>query len=151
MALRVEKRTPRRPAIAYRRILVPIIDRAISEEAMALAAELAAERRTSVTALAVIEVPLELPLNAHMFDEEQKVRPALAEAAAIAELHGIVATPKVMRGRSAGEAIVAAATRAGSEVVVLSAQRKSCQGGVFGHTVDHVLRHAPCRVMVAAR
>jgi nucleotide-binding universal stress UspA family protein len=151
MALRVEKRAPRRHALEYHRILVPIVDREISEEAMALAAELAAERKTSVTAVAVIEVPLELPLNAHMFDEERKVRPALADASAIAELHGVVATPRVVRGRSAGEAIVAEAKRAGSELIVLSAQRKSRLAGVFGHTVDYVLRHAPCRVMVAAR
>ena len=118
---------------------------------MALAAQVAAERKTSVTTVAVIEVPLELPLNAHMLDEDRKVRPALAGASAIAELHGVIATPKVVRGRSAGEAIVALAVQAESELIVLSAQRRSRRGGVFGRTVDYVLRHAPCRVMVAAR
>ena len=151
MALRVEKRAPRTRSITYHRILVPIVDREISEEAMALAAQVAAERKTSVTTVAVIVVPLELPLNAHMLDEERKVRPALAGASAIAELHGVIATPKVLRGRSAGEAIVALAVQAESELIVLSAQRRSRRGGVFGRTVDYVLRHAPCRVMVAAR
>jgi nucleotide-binding universal stress UspA family protein len=36
-----------------------------------------------------------------------------------------------------------------SEVVVLGAPR-STRRQIFGKTVDYVLKHAPCRVMVAA-
>ena len=56
---------------------------------MAIACRLAAERRTSVTAISVIEVPAELPLDAHMTDEEEQLKPVLAEASAIAELYGV--------------------------------------------------------------
>ena len=84
MALRVERQLPfshrgrTRRTIAYRRILVPVFDREISEQAMAIACRLAAERRTSVTAISVIEVPAELPLDAHMTDEEEQLKPVLA-------------------------------------------------------------------------
>ena len=40
-----------------------------------------------------------------------------------------------------------------SEIIVIGAPRKQLtarQAAVFGHTVDYVLRHAPCRVMVTA-
>jgi nucleotide-binding universal stress UspA family protein len=159
VALRVEQALPfshrgRAPkTIAYRRILVPIVDREISEQAMAIACRLAAERKTSVTAVSVIEVPVELPLNAHMFDQEEELKPVLAEASAIAELYGVSVEARTLRGRSAGEAIVEEAKLARSELIVLSAPRKpraSRQAPAFGSTVDYVLKHAPCRVMVAA-
>jgi nucleotide-binding universal stress UspA family protein len=159
VALRVERQLPfshrgrTRRTIAYRRILVPVVDREISEQAMAIACRLAAERRTSVTAVGVIEVPAELPLDAHMTDEEEQLKPVLAEASAIAELYGVGVEARTLRGRAAGEAIVEEAKQARSEIIVLSAPRKmraSRRAAVFGSTVEYVLKHAPCRVMVAA-
>ena len=91
---------------------------------MAIACRLAAERRTSVTAVSVIEVPAELPLDAHMTDEEEQLKPALAEASAIAELYGVGVEARTLRGRAAGEAIVEEAKQARSEIIVLSAPRK---------------------------
>lgn len=152
-ALPFSRRGRTRETIAYRRILVPVIDREISEQAMAIACQLAAERKTSVTAVSVIEVPPELPLNAHMFDEEEGLKPVLAEARAIAELYGVGVEARTLRGRRAGEAIVEEARRLKSEIIVLSAPRKlraSTRAPIFGRTVDYVLKHAPCRVMVAA-
>jgi nucleotide-binding universal stress UspA family protein len=45
------------------------------------------------------------------------------------------------------------AERRGAEIIVLGSPRKSLvdrRRGVFGTTVDRVLRRAPCRVMIAA-
>ncbi len=156
MALRVAEqpvlRRARAGAIAYRRILVPVLDREISEHAVALACRLAADRRNSVTALYVVEVPVELPLDAHMLAAEGHAKDVLAEAGAIGDLYGVRVNPRVVRGRAAGEAIVHEAKRVGSEIIVLSAPRRRAgmTRAVFGTTVDSVLRHAPCRVMVAA-
>jgi nucleotide-binding universal stress UspA family protein len=147
------RRSRARQTIAYRRILVPVIDREISEQAVELACRLAAERKTSVSAVSVIEVPAQLPLEAHMFDEEEELKPVLAEASAIAEVYGVGVQTRILRGRAAGEAIVEEAKRLRSEIIVLSAPRKlraSRRAPVFGRTVDYVLKHAPCRVMVAA-
>jgi nucleotide-binding universal stress UspA family protein len=41
------------------------------------------------------------------------------------------------------------AARRTSEIIVMGAPR-SGRGDVFSDTVDFVLKHAPCRVMVAA-
>jgi nucleotide-binding universal stress UspA family protein len=158
VALRVQEQIPvshraRAGAkVAYRRILVPVLDREISEHAVALACRLAAERRNTVTALYVVEVPVELPLDAHMLAAEGRAKEVLAEAAAIGDLYGVSVTGKIVRGRAAGESIAAEAEAAGSEIIVLSAPRKrrGMTRAVFGTTVDAVLRHAPCRVMVAA-
>jgi nucleotide-binding universal stress UspA family protein len=158
MALRIAETVPvsqrgrAGPAVAYHRILVPVLDRAISEHAVALACRLAAERRTSVTAVYVVEVPVELPIDAHMFAAEDHAKDVLSEAAAIGDLYGVTVAGKVVRGRAAGPAIVAEACSGGSEIIVLSAPRKRAgqTRAVFGTTVDAILRNAPCRVMVAA-
>jgi nucleotide-binding universal stress UspA family protein len=42
------------------------------------------------------------------------------------------------------------AARRGTEIIVIGAPRRDRRGGVFSDTVDFVLKHAPCRVMVAA-
>ena len=56
-----------------------------------------------------------------------------------------------MRGRRAGRAIVDEAIRRNAEIVVIGATRRERRGkAIFGETVDFVLKHAPCRVMVAA-
>jgi len=120
---------------------------------MAIACQLAEEHRASVTAVNVIEVPVELPLDAHMTEEEAHAKSTLAEASAIGDLYGVSVASHILRARAAGEAIVQEATGAATEIIVLRAPRKqrsrrSVQ--VFGKTVDYVLKHAPCRVMVAA-
>ena len=53
-------------ALEYRNILVPIAPGYPSDEAMDVACRLAGERRASIVAETVIEVPLELPLDAYL-------------------------------------------------------------------------------------
>ena len=55
-----------------------------------------------------------------------------------------------MRARSAGRAIVDEAKRRHTEIIVMGAPRTERRRVVFSDTVDFVLKHAPCRVMVAA-
>ena len=120
---------------------------------MAIACGLAAEHGCSVTALTVIEVPPELPLDAHMLEEEVETKHLLADAKAIGDLYGVNVTARIARARAAGAAIVEETEKAGTEIIVLRAPRKQRLGrraAIFGKTVDYVLKHAPCRVMVAA-
>jgi nucleotide-binding universal stress UspA family protein len=142
-----------RPRLSYRRILVPLVDTQESEFAMALACRLAEDKGAGLTAVTVIEVPVELPLDAHMRDEEAHSRHVLEHARAIGDLYGVKVAPRVLRARAAGEAIVAEVLRADTEMVVLRAPRHELpRRGLhaFGKTVEYVLKHAPCRVMVAA-
>jgi len=120
---------------------------------MAIACQLAAEHGASVTAVTVIELPVELPLNAHMLEEEAQAKRVLADGAAIGDLYGVSVASRTLRARAAGEAIVAEAARTETEVIVLRAPRKgrsTRSRSPFGRTADFVLKHAPCRVMVAA-
>jgi nucleotide-binding universal stress UspA family protein len=136
----------RRPGLSYRRIVVPLVADEESEAAMALAAELADEHGTSIFAVAAIELPPQLPLEAHMLEEEATAKRVLEEARSIAAARGVKVHTRVVRTREAGVAIVAAADEVAADLIVLHARRAPR----LGRTVRHVLNHAPCRVLLAA-
>jgi APA family basic amino acid/polyamine antiporter len=140
------------PAVAleYRNILVPVKPGRPSEEAIDLACRLATERGATIAAVSVVVVPLELPLDTRQEDEERRADEALDAAAAIAELYGVDLTERLVRARHAGRAIVDEAARRQSEIIVMGSPRAPGRRAVFSDTVDFVLKHAPCRVMVAA-
>jgi APA family basic amino acid/polyamine antiporter len=142
---------PLGPALAleYRSILVPIVSGPQSREAVELAARLATERAGTIVLLRVVVVPLELPLDAHLPQQMEAANELLDQAAAVAAPYGVRVVERVVRARQAGRAIVEEADRRGSEIVVLGAPRGQHRT-IFGHTVDYVLKNAPCRVMVAA-
>jgi nucleotide-binding universal stress UspA family protein len=146
--------TPRARQVAYHRVLVPLGSEREVAQAMEVACRLAADRHAAVTALSVIEVPPELPLAAQMPEEEKEARSRTAQARAVAELYGVSLATRVRYARSAGEAIVEEATDAASEIIVIGAPRtpstQSRRAPGFGKTVDFVLKHAPCRIVVAA-
>jgi APA family basic amino acid/polyamine antiporter len=138
-------------ALEYRSILVPVVEGVGSEAAVDLACRLAAERRAAIVALTVVELPMELPLDSVLDAEEERANDLLDEARDIGELYGVDVIGRLVRARSAGRAIVEDAERRNTEIIVLGAPRRGRgRVGIFGGTVDYVLKHAPCRVMVAA-
>ena len=146
MALRALEPSPFR-RVAYRRILVPVAGGDESELGVELAAELAPDGGTRITAVFVIEVEPELPLDAHMLEDEAEARRALDKAHSIADRRGVKLRERVVRARSRGEAIVAEAEAADADLVVMRSPARD-RSPLFGKTVDYVLRHARCRVLV---
>ena len=141
------------PAVAleYRSILVPVKPGRESEEAIDFACRLAAERGSSIAAVSVVVVPLELPLDAELPEEEAMANEALDHAVAIGELYGVDVVARLLRARSPGRAIVREAERRQAEIIVLGAPRADrSRRAIFSDTVDYILKNAPCRVMVAA-
>jgi APA family basic amino acid/polyamine antiporter len=140
-------------ALEYRRLLVPVLPGPASDEALDVAAGLAAERGAHIAAVTVLEVPLDLALSADLPEEEAVANRELDEAIAIGASYGIDVVPRLVRDRHAGKALVEEAARRGTEIIVMGAPRKDLSRGkaaVFGRTVDYVLKHAPCRVLVTA-
>jgi APA family basic amino acid/polyamine antiporter len=139
--------------LEFRSILVPIAPGYPSDEAMDFACRLAAERRASIVAFTAIEVPLDLPLDAELPEEVHEANEQLDEARAIGESYGVRVIGRIARTRKIGRAIVDEAIRRNSEIIVMAGPRRvRLQRGrrqIFGDAVDFVLRHAPCRVMVA--
>ena len=139
-------------ALEYRRILVPIVPGRPSDDALDVALRLAKERRARVIALTVVEVPLELPIDTPLDELERQANHELDEAVALGDTYSVRVTPRLVRGRSASVEIVAEAARRDVEIIVLGSPRKRLtqRRGVFGATVDRVMRNAPCRVLVTA-
>jgi APA family basic amino acid/polyamine antiporter len=138
--------------IEYRTIVVPVQRTAESEEALVAAGRLAAERGATVAVVDVIEVPLELTLDAPMREREDEAEDLLDEAQALLERYNVRAVTRLVRARSAGPAIVEEATRRNAELVVVGAPRRTSRSGrpIFGSTADHILRSSPSRVLVVA-
>lgn len=139
------------PEVEYNNILVPIVGSEISREAMVMACELASEERASIEALFVLEVPMNLPLDAVLMEEELKAHKLLNEAVEMGEEYGVTVIPNLVHGRSAGRTIVEEAISRRSQIVMIGARRKRRPGErFFGRTVDYVLRNTPCKVLVVS-
>jgi basic amino acid/polyamine antiporter, APA family len=139
------------PETEFSKILVPMKLGEIGEEMVATAVKLAQERGAMVEALHVILVPLDKPLEAEMFDEQEQAAASLAEAAALGADHGVRVEGRTVRARSIGDAIVAAAEESGADLIVLgSSPRWRRQSRFFSPTVDHVLRRANAEVLIVA-
>jgi len=135
----------------FSRILVPMKLGDIGEEMIATAVKLAEERNASVEALHVIRVPLELPLDAELVDEEERAEASLAEAKLLGADHGVNVEGRTVRARSIGQAIVQEAQERGADLIVLgSAPRWRRQSRFFSPTVDYVLKKAPSEVLIVA-
>jgi len=134
-----------------RRILVPLKLGDLGQEVLATALKLAEDRGAEVRVLHVLKVPMSLPLDADMGEQEALGREAIAEARELALEQGVVVEGEVVRARSRSEAIIAEAARLGADLVVLgSAPRWRAQSRFFSPTVDEVLRRAPSEVMVVS-
>jgi APA family basic amino acid/polyamine antiporter len=135
--------------IDYNQILVPIVGSRITDEMMVLACQLATEKRSSIDGLYVIEVPMNLPLDARLVAEREKAGRVLAAAGFIAEQFKVKFTPIVITARQAGRAIVDEAAARRSEVIILGSVKKRRIGDrAFGRTIDYVVQHAPCEVLI---
>jgi APA family basic amino acid/polyamine antiporter len=139
------------PEAAFASILVPMKLGDIGEEMVATAVKLAQERHAAIEALHVIKVPLELPLDAPLEEQEARAAESIEEAKALGADHGVEVRGQIVRARAIGDAIVKAAERTGADLIVLgSSPRWRRQSRFFSPTVDYVLKKAPSEVLVVA-
>src|SRR3954452_21585515 len=139
------------PVAQFKRILVPMKLGVIGEEMLATAVKLASEHGAEVQAVHVIRVPLELPLDAPLIDQEERAEESLAEAKLLGSDFDVAVEGTTVRARAIGHAIVARAEEVDADLIVLgSAPRWRRQSRFFSPTVDYVLRQAPCEVLIVA-
>src|SRR5499427_8114638 len=139
------------PHAEFSKILVPMKLGEIGEEMVATAVKLAQERGAAVEALHVIRVPLELPLDAELVDQEEAAEASIAEAKLLGADHGVTVEGRTVRARAIGQAIVQEAAEHGADLIVLgSSPRWRRQSRFFSPTVDYVLKKAPSEVLIVA-
>ena len=137
---------------AFRSILVPMKLGDIGEEMVATAVALAKEKGARIEAITVVKVPRERALDAeHPPDVAESAAASLAEARALGEENGVIVHADAVNARSIGHAIVDEAARRRVDLIVMgSSPRWRRQSRFFSPTVDHVLQHAHCEVLVVA-
>ena len=151
---------------------MPVLGRPLDDDIMQTAGRLSAEENADdgeggavIEAVWVFEVPMALPLDARIPDEDLKrARKALQRAKAVGEEYeGVEVATATVRARSAGEGIVREAKRRGVEAIVLAAEEPTrMRGGPLlggkrglydtfvGQTTRYVVDKAPCRVILTA-
>jgi nucleotide-binding universal stress UspA family protein len=95
-------------------------------------------------AIAAIEIPHEFALDTPDPHAQAAARDRVRDAQAIAAAYGVSVEGVVLHARDAGEAIVDDITQYRCDLVVIPSphRRRHAQ------TTDHILKHAPCRVML---
>lgn len=132
------------------KVIVALRDAEQVDDLMKLACQLAMGMDAEVMALHVVEVPPGLPLDA---DAEILDRPgqeilAQARQTASGKFSREVST-QLVRAREPGEAIVAEARENSASLLILGYRHRNPVSEVLlGSAVRHVMRHAPCRVIV---
>jgi APA family basic amino acid/polyamine antiporter len=156
----------------YGSILVPILGTPLDDDIMQTAGRLSMEENADegeggavIEAVWVFEVPMALPLDARIGDDDLKrARKALQRAKAVGEEYqGVEVATATVRARRAGEGIVREAKRRGVEAIVLAAEEQTrVRGGPLlggkrglydtfvGQTTRYVVTKAPCRVILTA-
>lgn len=156
----------------YSSILVPLFGTPLDEDIVQTAALLVASEPTeeeslegsTIEALWIFEIPVSLPLDARLPEEQvARARAALARAKVVGEEYaGVNVATAIVRARRAGHAIVEEAKRRGVEAIVLGAEEPSrIRGGgrlggraplenFVGEATKYVIGKARCRVIVTA-
>jgi len=157
----------------YGSILVPLFGTDLDDDIVQTAALLVAGEQTdeaaidtaTIEALWIFVIPMSLPLDASLPDEQVKhARQVLARAKAVGEEYtGVHVATATVRTRRAGFAIVDEARRRGAEAIVLGAEEPSLvrgggrlggRGGSLdayvGDVTKYVIGKAKCRVIVTA-
>jgi nucleotide-binding universal stress UspA family protein len=134
------------PAV-YKNILLPVSRPGTVQSLVKIACDLL-EPGGRLRILSIIEVPQQLPYE-YADTRKEDARKLLTAAVDQAKASGVDAVPEIVSARSASEAILDLAGRYHSDVILMgSSQRTVPEKVLFGNVVDHVLRHAPCEVIV---
>jgi nucleotide-binding universal stress UspA family protein len=140
-------------SIAYRSIVVPLLDLEETEHALALACRLAADRGARVVVVAPLVVQRELPLEAHFDEERAELEKRLELAAGAVSARGVTLRREIVPTRPGrlGDDIARIAAEHRAELLVVGAPVDSRRGfrRAFSREILFLLRAAPCRVLIA--
>ncbi|MGB8520945.1 MAG: universal stress protein [Candidatus Tumulicola sp.] len=120
-----------------------------SRHMMALAVKLARGERSELLAIYVIEVPLTLPPDAEMPDEERAALDALGAAETIANRSNVTLHTEIEKVRSTKEAVLSIAKREKADLIILGSYLEGKYSGArLGGTVQDIAAEAKCDVLI---
>ncbi len=135
--------------VDYERILVPVDGTRLTDEMMVLGCQLAADKGATIDAVYVVQVPMNLPLDATMPEERERGRSVLDAALAVAQEFRVEAWPHLVAARTVGRAVVQTAEEWDADVVIMGAvRRRRLDDRLLDDSAAYVLRHAPGEVLL---
>ena len=140
-------------SIAYRSIVVPLLELEETEHALDLACRLAADRGARIVLVAPLVVERELPIDAHFDAERAVLEERLTSAATAVGSRGVTLRQEIVRTRpgTVGDEVARVAAERRAELLVVGAPVKSRRGfrRPFPAEILPLLRATPCRVLIA--
>ena len=143
------------PTKAFR-VIVPVSGEDSDVRLLQIVERIAQRQNANITIVYVVEVQQSMPLDAELPAEIERGENVLGDAEAFASRcvggrRENVRT-ELLQARSAGAAIVDEAIEAGANAIILAAELRKRYGRLeIGSTVEYVLLHAPCEVVVIRR
>jgi len=135
--------------MVIKNILVPTNGSGVDEEVVRLACSLARKSKAKVYAVHIIEVERSLPLDAQIDSKTDEADRILTHAEDIAADADYEVETDVLQARDAGPAIVNEAVEREIDLIIMATAYKKAPGiPELGKAVYHVLKEAPCRVLL---
>jgi APA family basic amino acid/polyamine antiporter len=135
--------------VEYESVLVAFDEHdPFDNQTVATAKALATRRRRAIHVLALVDVPVSLPLDAELFDRERRAQSKIEQAKLIGgqRISGHVHRVRV---GAAGQAIVEEAEQMKATAIVMTLRYRN-GSPLYGKTLQTVLAQRPCRVIVSA-
>src|SRR3712207_5432554 len=137
----------------FERLVVPVSGSAIDDRVLDILPDLLSADGATVTFLFVVEVPQAMPLDAELPADVDAGERALQHAEKRARRSLPTRTTRVLsellQARAVGPAIIDEAIERDADAIVMSATIHRKHGRpTLGGTVEHVLLHAPCEVVI---
>ena len=137
----------------FERLIVPVAGSAIDDRVLGILPDLVSGNGGTVTFLFVVEVPQSMPLDAELPKDVDAGERALQRAESVARRTLPARTTHVvselLQARAVGPAIVDEAIERNADAIVMTAAIHRKHGRpTLGGTIEHVLLHAPCEVVV---
>ena len=132
------------------KILVPVNGDAVSERTFRWACQMAKESKAELHAVYVIEVPLDLPMEAEITTDVNRGEDILTRIEAIASQEKCKnLQAKYMRARHAGPAIVLETQDRNMDMVIMGIPYHRRFGTCdMGSTADYIFHNAECQVIL---
>jgi APA family basic amino acid/polyamine antiporter len=151
--LSIEKvKMPEFKPIEIKNILVPL-KKFVQKETLQFACEMARTHNAKITATHVLEVPETLPLDANLFQRLARAQELLQQAEAIARDYDVSVQLRILRARSAADAILELAREEKFDLLVLGSSTthgKKLMQSTNGAIGKKILKLAPCRVLICS-
>lgn len=133
----------------FHNILVPVNGTHVDEEAITLACRLAKKDKARLMAVYIIPIDRTLPLDAELASEVEKAERILDHMENVAAGENCSLETDLLQARDAAPTIVDEAIQREADLIVIGTtyQRRFGQFSL-GDIIPHVLKHAPCRVIL---